>query len=257
MRRGEISATTVVNFRKPVKLFLEMNDVKLNWLKINKTLPPMRRHANDRAPTVEEIRKVIRYPDLRVEVIALTMASSGIRVGAWNYLTLGDIKPVERDGRVVACRMRVYAGAPEEYITFMTAEAHESLQRYLRYRELHGEQLTPKSPVLRNLFNTSTAIVNWKGEASNPEALKHSGVKRLIERVLWRYGFRTEKKRRHEFAIDHGFRKFFKTRAEQVMKPINVEWLLRKIGAIQRIRQGDNKTSGDIVTVPRCLLKEY
>jgi hypothetical protein len=76
------------------------------------------------------------------------------------------------------------------------------------------------------MFNTSQPIVNWKGEASNPEPLKHSGVKRLIERVLWRYGFRTEKKRRHEFAIDHGFRKFFKTRAEQVMKPINVEWLM-------------------------------
>ena len=48
----------------------------------------------------------------------------------------------------------------------------------------------------------------------------------MIERVLWRYGFRTEKKRRHEFAIDHGFRKFFKTRAEQMMRPINVEWLM-------------------------------
>src|SRR3972149_901939 len=108
----------------------------------------------------------------------------------------------------------------------MAAEDYASLQRYLRYRELHGEQLTPDSPVLRNMFNPSQPIVNWKGEASNPEPLKHSGVKRLIERVLWRYGFRTEKKRRHEFAIDHGFRKFFKTRAEQVMKPINVEWLM-------------------------------
>jgi len=34
-----------------------------------------------------------------------------------------------------------------------------------------------------------------------------------------------------------------------------IERLLRKIGAIQRIRQGDNKTSGDTVTVPRCLLE--
>jgi len=33
-------------------------------------------------------------------------------------------------------------------------------------------------------------------------------------------------KRRHEFQADHGFRKFFKTRAEQIMKPINVEMLM-------------------------------
>ncbi len=49
VRRGEISATTVANFRKPVKLFLEMNDAGLNWFKFNRTLPQMQRFANDRA----------------------------------------------------------------------------------------------------------------------------------------------------------------------------------------------------------------
>lgn len=32
-----------------------------------------------------------------------------------------------------------------------------------------------------------------------------------------------EGKRRHEWKAAHGFRKFYKTHAEQVMKPINVE----------------------------------
>ena len=32
-----------------------------------------------------------------------------------------------------------------------------------------------------------------------------------------------EGKRRHEWKVVHGFRKFYKTHAEQVMKPINVE----------------------------------
>jgi len=226
VRNGEITAGTVANLRKPLRLFLEMNDVGLNWFKINRTLPQMRRFANDRAPAIEEIRKIIQYPDMRVEVIALVTSSSGIRVGAWDYLKLGHIKPIERNGDVVACRLTVYAGTPEEYVTFITPEAYASIQRYLRYREYHGEQLTPNSPLLRRVFNTSKPIKEWNGGASKSIALKHSAVKRLIERVLWRYGFRTKKKRRHEFAIDHGFRKFFKTRAEQVMKPINVEWLM-------------------------------
>jgi integrase len=39
-------------------------------------------------------------------------------------------------------------------------------------------------------------------------------------------GIRKDKKRRHEFSV-HGFRKYFKTRAEQSgMKPINVEILM-------------------------------
>jgi hypothetical protein len=39
-------------------------------------------------------------------------------------------------------------------------------------------------------------------------------------------GLRKEKKKRHDFSV-HGFRKYFKTRAEQSgMKPINVEILM-------------------------------
>jgi hypothetical protein len=164
--------------------------------------------------------------DMRVKVIVLTMASSGIRVGAWDFLNRGHIKPVQRDGQVIACRLAVYAGTPDEYITFVTPEAYSAIEQYFRYRELHGEQLTANSPILRNLFNTSRPVEKWQAEARNPKRLKHSAVKRLIERVLWRYGLRVEKKRRHEFAVDHGFRKFFKTQTEQAMRSINVETLM-------------------------------
>jgi hypothetical protein len=43
---------------------------------------------------------------------------------------------------------------------------------------------------------------------------------------LWEQGIRhplAEGIRRHEWKAAHGFRKFYKSRAEQVMKPINVE----------------------------------
>ena len=63
------------------------------------------------------------------------------------------------------------------------------------------------------------------GRARGPLRLQSSGVKRLFEDMMWRLGFRKEKKRRHEFSI-HSIRKFFKTRAETVMRPINVETLM-------------------------------
>ena len=51
-----------------------------------------------------------------------------------------------------------------------------------------------------------------------------------MERALWAQGIRTklkEGKKRHEFQVDHGYRKFFKTRCELGgMKPINIEKLL-------------------------------
>jgi hypothetical protein len=226
VKKKEISQGTVPNFKKPVKLFLEMNDVTLNWKKINKTLPSFRRYALDRAPAVEELRKLIRYPDMRVEVVVLVMVSSAIRVGAWDYLKIRDLKTIERDGKAIAAKLTVYEGEPEEYFTFITPEAYDSIQRYLRFRESHGEKLLSSSPLVRDLFNITGNRLNWEGVASEPKPLKHTGVKHLVERALWRSGLRFEKRRRHEFAVDHGFRKFFKTRAEQVMKPINVEWLM-------------------------------
>jgi hypothetical protein len=40
-----------------------MNDLALNWKKIARGLPRGRKAANDRAPTMDEIRKLVEYPD--------------------------------------------------------------------------------------------------------------------------------------------------------------------------------------------------
>ena len=49
------------------------------------------------------------------------MTSSGIRLGAWDYLKWGDIRPIEKEGKgIVAAKMIVYAGEDEEYYTFIS-----------------------------------------------------------------------------------------------------------------------------------------
>lgn len=86
IEKKEITAATALNYLKTIKLFCEMNDIILPWKRITRGLPKARRYANDRAPTIEEIRKIIEYPDRRIKSIVLTMVSSGIRLGAWDYL---------------------------------------------------------------------------------------------------------------------------------------------------------------------------
>lgn len=54
--RGELSDATVRNYYKPVKLFLDMNEVVLPWKKITRGLPRGRKFASDRAPTIDEIK---------------------------------------------------------------------------------------------------------------------------------------------------------------------------------------------------------
>jgi integrase len=94
VQREEITAATLYTFVKALKLFCEMSDVPLSWKKITRGLPKVRSFANDRAPTVEEIRKMTEYPDRRIKPIIYTMVSCGIRLGAWDSLKWKHITPI-------------------------------------------------------------------------------------------------------------------------------------------------------------------
>jgi hypothetical protein len=69
--------------------------------KNNRELPKIRRHADDRAPTIEEIQQLCNYPDRRIKGIVYTMATSGITLGAWNYLRWKDIQPIEHKAKLL------------------------------------------------------------------------------------------------------------------------------------------------------------
>ena len=81
--RKEISDATIPNYYKAVKLFCEMNDLSsyVNWKKISCGLPKARRAANDRAPTTEELQKLVEFPDRRIKPIIYTVISCGFRIG--------------------------------------------------------------------------------------------------------------------------------------------------------------------------------
>jgi integrase len=96
--RCEISEFTITNYYKATKLFCVINDLVLHWKKISRGLPIGRRAANDKAPSIDEIRKLIEYPDRRIKAIVFTMISSGIRIGAWEYLQWRHVTPLS-DGR--------------------------------------------------------------------------------------------------------------------------------------------------------------
>ncbi len=145
----EITGATVRNYVKSIKLFFEMADIPLSWKKITRGLPPGKNYADDRIPTIEEIHRLLEYPDRRIKAIVYTMASSGIRLGAWNYLRWGHIIPIKENEIIVAAKIIVYPGDTEEYFTFITSEAYNELEKWIDYRRNAGEQINEKSWVMR------------------------------------------------------------------------------------------------------------
>jgi hypothetical protein len=228
-RRGEIAESTISNYYKSAKLFCEMNDVStVNWKKIRRGIPRGRQASNDRAPTIEEIQKLVEYPDRRIKPIVYTMISSGIRLGSWDYLQWKHVKPIKNENvEVVAARLTVYAGDVEEYYSFITREAYNAIKEWMDFRASYGERITGESWLMRDIWQTTNTNYGAKlGLATLPKRLKSSGIKRLLERALWEQGVRQPLKdgaKRHEWKAAHGFRKFYKSHAEQVMRPINVE----------------------------------
>ncbi len=146
---AEISPATLRNFVKAIKLFCEMSDIEIAWKKITRGLPRTKRYADDRAPTLAEIQKITEYPDRRIKAIVYTMASSGIRLSAWDYLRWGHIKPIKENGNVVAAKVHVYPGDTEEYFIFITPEAYGELKKWIEYRKDSGEEINEKSWVMR------------------------------------------------------------------------------------------------------------
>ena len=96
-----------------------MTDIPVTWKKITRGLPKSRKYADDRAPTLAEIQRICEYPDRRVKGIVCAMSSSGIRLGAWDYLRWRHIEPIRREGNLVAAKMVVYAG-DEEAVYFIS-----------------------------------------------------------------------------------------------------------------------------------------
>ncbi|HYA85406.1 MAG TPA: hypothetical protein VEH06_18470 [Candidatus Bathyarchaeia archaeon] len=242
---GELAGASVRSFYKPVKLFCIVHDIELAWKKIAMIMPESRRFANDRAPTHEEIEIIIKYPDRRIKPLVLTTCSSGIRVGAWEYLKWKHIEPIRRDDRIVAAKIIVYAGENEQYFSFITPEAFQALQEWMDYRKRNGEDINGESWLMRTLWDTTASVP----DAKSPIKMTTEAVRALVKRALKSQGLRTTLvAHRHEFKANHGFRKFFQTNAEPKMKSLDVMTLM---GQSTGLAQSYNKPTVDM------LLTEY
>lgn len=196
-RSKRITSGQARNLIKPIRLGLELNEVALPWKKMIRLIPPTVR-SKDREYTLQELRMIVSASSLQLRVAELIMASCGCRVGAFDYLCVKDIQPLVIDGRTVCGQARIYSDEGDaEYTTLISREALQTFMDYVATRRAEGEIVTDESAAV--VTRTLSGRHRMRG--------KHIGT--YLNQVLWGIGLRTEKKRRHEVQVAHGFRKWF------------------------------------------------
>ena len=243
-RKTEVSGSTISLTVAALKHFFEMNDADqaVNWAKVSKLVPRVRKTGSDRAPTAEEVRRMLEAADPRTKCIILVCASSGIRVGAFEGLRWGDVTPVYKGqdgnaagggkGRVRAARLVVYRGSAEEYVTFVSPECYDSLMAYRGMREGVGEAVTAGSPLIRDAWDNHRYRKRIAKDPKVARPLAPKAIANMMGQFLKRIRLRDPEARmpagggRYEFKQLHGFRKYFKTNAERAIKTIDVEKLI-------------------------------
>ena len=200
--------------------FFEMNGIVLNKRKISRFIPSQAQENDndndgndlDRTYTVEEIHRIINEgcSDLRSKLMVMLMASAGMRVGALYDLRVGELVKLDKYPLYM---ISVYArDRSARHYTFATPECTELIDVYLDYRRRLGENITEKSPLIREMFdNHNPFIINAPRHLSPrmsqivlEQVLKRSGVNQGL-------GLRPRVRARRAIMRSHGFRKFFIT----------------------------------------------
>lgn len=204
MRNKKLAYSSINGRMAPIISFLELNDVLVNKRKIKRYYGEQRKTVKDEAYTTEDIQTMLSQATLREKTMILIYSSSGIRRDAIVDLRLNHLEKIQEYGLY---KITVYENSKEEYTGFLTPEASNMVDRYLKFREQSGEKLTKDSPLIRNQFNS-----NRMDKASNPEPIDSRNLNYVMRQVLLKTGLREANQPvydRHEKMIFHAFRKFF------------------------------------------------
>jgi integrase len=153
-----LAPRTIVNHVKGVKALYRTNGTEI-------VLPyrlPRRVKYSDRAPTPEELTRIMDIADIREKVTISLLALGGFRLGTLVNLRYRHVRKDLEAGRVpihVHVEAEITKGKYHDYDTFLGAEAVEYLKVYLDMRRkgtrrdkwgVPPEVLCDESPLLRD-----------------------------------------------------------------------------------------------------------
>jgi len=219
LRDARLAEGYVTSYAKAIKALHERNNLPFTYLRHFSA----KRKYRDRAPTPDELTRLIDMAALREKVILSWLALGGFRIGTLALLTYGDLKEdLERE--IVPVHVYVPAektkGRYHDYDTFIGKEGADFLRAYLDVRRRGTEDIPPEeihdgSPLIRNY--------NFAGVRS----VTPGAVYDIIHRLYLRAGL-TEKVGGRMYKVRvHSIRKFFRTQMAALGVPADyIEYMM-------------------------------
>ena len=204
LRNKQLKANTIRAKLCSIELLLEMNDILINKKILHKLLPSSDYVQGGGTPfTTEEIQRMLKSTTrLRSKALVHYFASTGARPASITdpVLRLKHIEEMSQDCKAV----RIYDGSKDGYWAFLTPEASQALDHYLKSRKLNGENLTQESPVFANYNKPNPTMKN--------DYLSEKSVRIIMKNLIKASGIeRTKDGNRFDKAPVYGFRKRFNT----------------------------------------------
>jgi site-specific recombinase XerD len=183
---------------------------RVNRVEVKLTEPLSRRITyKDRAPTPEELTRLIEIADLRTKTIITMLALGGFREGTLARLQYRHVKEdLEKDITPIHIHVEadITKGKYNDYDTFLGQEAAEYLKLYLEQRRQGSpdgrappEKLTDTSPLIRD--ETS----------HDPRPIGPKQLYKIVHQLYAKAGLlKAPRGRMYELRL-HSLRKYFKT----------------------------------------------
>jgi hypothetical protein len=206
LQAENLAPGSVSNHVKGVKALFRCNGLKLE-------LPyslSKRSVYEDRAPTPEDLQKMLDIADLRERVIITMLALSGFRTGTLTKLQYRHVKrDLERN--MIPIHIHIEAeitkGKYHDYDTFLGQEAAEYLKVYLEYRRKgsptgrkHPEIINDESPLIRD------------GQSNIIKPITTGRIHSVIHNLYVKAGLLTSNPRGRRYDLRaHSIRKFYRT----------------------------------------------
>jgi len=204
--------------RAAVKTFYGVNGVTLSIPKTGRITVSY----HDRAPTPEELQKILEIADLRGKVIVSMLALGGFRIGTLTKLKYRHVKHDLERG-VVPIHIHVEAsitkGKYHDYDAFIGAEAVEYLKLYLEQRRRGTEKIPPE-----NITDESPLIRTYSREV---KPLTEYQLFRIVHNLYIKAGLCSKiGGSRYDLRV-HSLRKYFRTQLAALGVPSDyIEYMM-------------------------------